>query len=145
VVLHAPFNGIISSLGQPTMVDAVVQAIRLAYYAMPGVITHSETVFAFGVQVATISPAGTVGALPTAGGDADSDWLLHQFVVFPPTGAPGTEDQRYMAKWQDTLVSKARRKLRSEDALVLSYEVPTLAGGGSVNFNFGYRALFKGR
>jgi len=141
-----PFTGD-AVVGRPTMNDPVLQRTNLDF-SMVFSGTAQLLCAAIGVIVVSVGSAGTVVGtqpVPNPMVDTDADWILHAFL--------GGDDQlgvgnslRWGANFGgpgSRIESKARRRLRDTDVLVLC-----LAAQGTVapvQFEAGWRCLFKGR
>jgi len=141
-----PFTGD-AVVGRPTMNDPVLQRTNLDV-SMVFSGTSQILCAAVGVIVVSVGSAGTiVGTQPCPNPmvDTDADWILHFFLLGDDQlgvsnslrwganfGGPGARVE-----------SKARRRLRDTDVLVLAFAAQGTVA--SVQIEAGWRCLFKGR
>jgi len=142
-----PFTGF-ATAGMPTMNDAVLQKTNLelsyANSSKPG----ESYLGAYGVQVAEVDDTGVLTTALNCRDpftDPDSDWVCHGYLcaaVVPSAyailgaqmGGPGLR-----------IESKAKRRLRDTDILVLCFAATSSGANLGFQVNAGWRALFKGR
>jgi len=148
--LTFPFNGV-ATAGRPTMLDAVLQRFILdlnilCYMGAAGTGVN----IAYGVSVCTVDDTGVLAVtdpVPNPLLNTEDSFILQGFM---PGG--GGLITNILHSWGANLggvgtriESKAKRRLRDNDILVLSLTGTSSGANLGFQVNAGWRALFKGR
>jgi len=137
--------------GWPNLIDATLQRTFLEFSALYGLdaSNSNEPYFGYGLQVATYNASGSVDVgLPGPLTDPGNDWVMHGFILGTRNGVAGSPDVARFWGAQfggsgERVESKAKRRLRDDEVLVLTLE--GIPDGGDLGFSFGMRMLFRGR
>jgi len=145
-----PFTGF-ATTDRPTMIDAVLQRVNLdiSFHANMGAAGTGINI-AYGVVVASVADTGVMVAtdpIPNPLLNGDADWVLQGFMP-GGGGLVANEILTWGAHFGGPgarIESKAKRRLRDTDILVLCFAATSSGANLGFQVNAGWRALFKGR
>jgi len=141
-ICSAAFGGFVGALGDPVMQDVVLQKSNLDFSVLSGAV--GEVQGAYGLQIATLDTDGTVPTtLPTPFTNAATEWILHGFVLGAAASTAAWVFGAQAGGGGTRVESKAKRRLRDTDVLVLSWEF--VDTGITIDVSFGMRNLLRGR
>ena len=112
--------------------------------SMDGPVDNDRAIVGLGlIIVSDEALAAGVASVPTPGTDADAPWLWHQFVPLQAQAGTsvGASLNAMSVVARGEIDSRAMRRVKQNESIVMSMETTSLAGTPAVDIALGYRIL----